>query len=127
MELDYKSELKKISDFAKKNNNNREWFRPSTGIHKIKILKIGREYSVTFRNQEIPKRLFVIECDGKKYNWGVTKSQSDLSLWGQLMVLGSVWGSLEGREITLIVKESGDERKRKDYTISEAIQYTAKG
>ena len=116
MEMDYASEFEKMQDKV-------DWFKPTTGMHKVKIVEIGKDYETEFTDRNTgevtkqQKKLFIIEHDGKAKNWGITKSLSKASLYGQLMLVGKEKGKLEGQTITVFVKNNG---VRNEYTIAEA-------
>jgi len=108
------SGLKKSEDFEKK-----EWFKPSEGINKIKLLsEMSEQYITLFKEKEIPKVRFDIEFGKKQYVWSVTVGQTENSLYGQLVKLGKKLGSLVNAEITLVVKGKD---KSTTYTILELL------
>jgi len=96
----------------------REWFKPKPGKHKITILSNGEEYTTTWEDKEIKKVRFDIENEGKKYSWGVSKGMTENSLYGQIALIGKASGNLEGKDITLVVKGTG---KEVSYTVLEAL------
>ena len=123
-ELNYQNELKSIAEeqtSQKKEKSDKEWLSLPVGSNKIKITKVGG----TFPDKKFggEKRLFEVEFNGIGYLWSVSIKKSLMSIYGQLMVLGTVWGNLEGKEITVMVKQASG---RKDYTIVEAMEYVAK-
>ena len=99
------------------------WWRPTAGAHKVKILTDGEFYTTEFQDRgEVEKIRFEIEVDVRgtkeKFVWGVTRGTTSSSLYGQMVLIGASRGSLKDAEITLIVKGEG---KNKDYLISEAV------
>lgn len=136
MAIDYQKEL---SSFVKqeKREDDREkvpWFSPPVGMHKVYIAQEGKEFETEYKGDVSLKHRFAIVVKDKAYNWGVTKAKkredgtfrqlSKSSLWGQLVILGSAWGTLEDKNITLMVKETDrkDGKKIKNYTVIEAVE-----
>ena len=95
-----------------------DWWQPTPGQHKIKILDDGEAYTANWEDKEIPKVRFQIEIDGKEYAWGVTKGQTEGSLYGQLCLVGAAWQTLKDKEINLVVKGV---KKDTSYTVLEAL------
>ena len=63
---------------------------------------------------------FKISVDGEQKLWTMTKAKTVNSLYGQIVLLGNYHGSLEGKEITLLVKFDRQNNKR-EYTVQEAL------
>lgn len=100
-----------------------QWLKLEEGNHKLVILadlsdlktetKMIRGEQKTLTQSEL-----MVEYQGQRFKWSVTKGISPTSLWGQLVRLGKAWESLVGKEIDVIVKGTG---KEKDYTITQAL------
>ena len=116
--IDWKKEAERLKD--PEDMEKLDWWQATPGKHKIKVLKEGGEYIARLEDKEIKKVRLEVEVNNKRFNWGITCGMTEQSLWGQLCLLGSNLGSLEGQEITLLVKGSG---KNRDYTIEEALPY----
>ncbi len=98
---------------------NLEWFNPSAGAHKVKILEEGNTYIVERENQiPLEKIRLVVKVNNKKLNWGINLGKTENSLYGQLCIIRGRFKTLIDREVTLLVKGEG---KQKDYTVLEAI------
>lgn len=126
MAIDWQHEAESL-----KTNNGQEdkpWFNPQPGSHKIKIVEEGNEFNTEFEGTKFVKIRLGIEVNGKQYNWSLTKGRLDSdgklirttenSLFGQIALIGKDKGTLQGQIINLIVKGSG---KQRDYTIQEAL------
>ena len=120
--MDWKKEKESL-----KQAQNRNWWKPTTGQHKIKILTDGEEYQYEFDDgiakKVIQKIRFEVEIAENKLDWGVSKGISESSLYGQLSLVGAERGTLIGTEITLVVKGSGMEIS---YTVLEALDLMTK-
>ncbi len=120
--INYEAEMDRLKQGG---GNGLQWFSPKIGSYKIKILEEGKEYTSEWKAsssneaKSIVKRRFTIEVNGEQFNWGVSIGSTPASLWGQLVVLGAYWHGLEGKEITLLVKEG---RSHREYVIVEAIE-----
>lgn len=121
MSINYENEVKDL-----RANEGRDFFRPEAGTFLIKVDEEPTFITKTFENritkkpeEQIQLRL-QIEINKKKYTWDISKSDkpTQLSLYGQLMLLGNNWNGLSGRTFTLLVKRSKD---RNDYSILEAV------
>jgi hypothetical protein len=106
----------------------RNYWKPTTGIHKVKILTEPESFEYVWEEEgkepkTIKKEGMKVEVKGKEYDWAVIKGITHNSLWGQLVLIAAAKGKLEGEEITLIVKGSG---KEVSYTIEEALPLMVK-
>lgn len=119
--INYMTECEKLESFE--GFERLDWFLANAGQYKVKIVSEGKPYKKTIKDEkgkdkELDKIRYEIEINGKKQNFGVTKAKTQNSLWGQLCLIGSQKGILEGVEFTLLVKGQG---MQKDYTIIEAL------
>jgi len=133
--MDLAEELKRMERKDTFTNGNEQdgkldWFEPRTGIYRIKILGVGQNYTVNISGKEVEKARFEVEVMNsktgvvKRYNWGVPKGYSQMSIWGQLLTLYKIWGDITNKQFTLIVKEIESKGGiRRDYTIVEVIEY----
>ena len=113
MGIDYKYEVQELQKFEA-----RDWFKPIAGQYNIKILEEPEKIEKDFEG-EIRKQLRLsIETQGNAYFWDFSVGMTTNSLYGQLMLLGASYGSLKGKQMTLVVKRARD---KNDYTILEAI------
>ncbi len=97
------------------------FWKPNSGTHKVKFLDNGTDTIYTNpKGNETPQKEFKIETDGEEKIWTVTKAKTVNSLWGQIVLVGRYHGTLENKEITLLVKYDEANNKR-EYTIQEAL------
>ena len=126
MPIDVQKELGAFATRTEKSNSDdkkkSDWFEPRVGMYSIRIMEDGMDYTQSTKYGDKEKHRFTILVEDKELNWGVTKAQKKTSLWGQLVLLAREWGTLEGKDITLIVKQEVDgNMRRRDFTITEAI------
>ena len=118
--IDYQAELKKMEA-----TSNTLYWKPSQGQHKLTLLSEPKETSYTDKegNKKDQWQFDVHVLTGpdaddkiKSRPWSIPKSQSLLSLRGQLVKIASKTGKLAGTTLTLIVQ---GERMQRRYTVIE--------
>jgi len=112
-EMNWKQEKEKLEAAEQK-----DWFKPTVGIHKLKFMSNGEPYAVMWEDKEIQRVRFDIEVEGKKLNFGVNKGKTESSLFGQICLVAANKDDITNQEITLIVK---GEKMQRSYTIQEAL------
>jgi NhaC family Na+:H+ antiporter len=90
--IDWTSEVEKLRVPGERNDL--KWFSPNPGQYKIEVVEEGGKYVTKGYNsdKDVHKMRFVIRVNGGEelFNWGVTLSGSYTSLWGQLVLIGSL-------------------------------------
>lgn len=103
---------------ALRKGETKDWWKPTPGQHKIRILSEGEEYVVQWEEKDIQKVRFDVEVAGKQLNWGVSKGLTENSLYGQIvLVMVGNQGKLPV-EVNVVVKGI---KKDTSYTILEAL------
>jgi len=107
----------------KQPNEDRNWWKPTIGTHKIKIVTEPEPFEFPWKEKDgeekiIKKEGMKIHINGEEYDWSVNQGITENSLWGQLLLVAAHNGFLKDQEITLIVKGSG---KETSYTVLEAL------
>ena len=97
------------------------FWKPETGSHKVHFLDNGNPTQYKDPQGRVTDQMnFKIKVDGEQKLWTMTKAKTVNSLYGQIVLLGKYHGSLEGKEITLLVKFDHLNNKR-EYTVEEAL------
>ena len=117
MELNYNEEVEKLGDKAR-GYEDKPWFDPKPGRHKVHIVEVGQEFETEFEGKRILKRYFGIEVNNEPMSWSVPKGKTPASLYGQLMVAGKRLAGLENKDLDLIVTTDG---KKRNYVVEQAI------
>lgn len=116
--MDYANEVKELEAYEPD-----EWFKPTKGNYKIRILNEGEFVPKDFGEGPVTQWNILVEVDGKPVHWSVTKGKTISSLYGQIFFLAAKNNNTaQGLEFDLIVKFDG---KKNDYTIPQAIQNDA--
>lgn len=115
--INYEEELKKLKE-------QQNYWKASEGKHKIKILTepVDDQYVKDDGKIDLQWRFDIELVESKdgvgKRTWKIPKSNTETSLRGQLLKLGSQRKKLNGEICTLGVQGSGKERR---YTILEVL------
>lgn len=113
--MDYASEVKELEAYEPD-----EWFKPTKGNYKIRILNEGEFVNKDFGEGLVTQWNLLIDVNGKQLHWSVTKGKTISSLYGQIFSLAAKNNNTaQGLVFDLIVKSDG---KKNDYTIPQAIQ-----
>lgn len=106
-----------------------DWIKLGVGVHKVTFLEeipqpIKQKKIIAGKEKEVEQCDVLVEYQGSRKKWGLTKGQSAKSVWGQLMILGKHYKSLVGKTVTVLVKSSKDKNgeDRKDYSIVECAE-----
>lgn len=106
-----------------------DWIKLGVGVHKVTFLEeipapVLQKKTIMGKEKEVEQCEVLVEYQGGRKKWSLTKGQSTKSVWGQLMVFGKHHKSLIGKTITVIVKSSKDKNgeDRKDYTVVECSE-----
>ncbi len=100
------------------------WWKPESGKHLVTLLNEGVKKPTVFKDkktgEEKPTNQVSFKISVKKeiWDWDITYAKTEQSLFGQMLLLARHWGSLTGKNITLIVKAS---KTKKEFTIEEAL------
>lgn len=119
--MDYKKEYATLKDYQTK-----DWFKPEKGTYQVKCLSepVPANFVDPVTGNKVDQIELLIEVDGQKKYWTVTKGLTLVSLYGQLVSLGARQGGLEGERFTVHVKFAGigkGGRPKHDYFIPEAV------
>jgi len=119
--MNYDEEYKR----AKKGSGT--FWKPNVGSYTVKILEEGTERTQEWEGKTIEKLGIPIDVDGDQYVWSVTKANSLISTYGQLMAVGKFKGKLKGETLTVVImKQKGrDGREFNKVTIVEAAKLIA--
>ena len=112
--MDFKQEREKLTTGF----DGKDWWKVTPGQFKVKFLDDGADYQSEFEGEKRDRVRFTIEIAGKEFIWGVTKGQTEGSLFGQLVLVGNNRGGLKGSVIDLLVKGAG---KATEYTVVDAL------
>ena len=97
------------------------FWKPETGSHEVQFLDNGNPSQYRDSQGRVTDQMnFKISVDGEQKLWTMTKAKTVNSLYGQIVLLGKYHGSLEGKQITLLVKYDRQNNKR-EYTVQEAL------
>lgn len=96
----------------------RNWWKAEPGQILIEFLSDGEEYETEWDGKILKKVRFDIKIGSEEYSWGVTKGETENSLYGQIALVGASTDKLKGIKITLVVKGTG---KETTYTVLEAL------
>ena len=116
-------------DYNKEKNNlktgfeTRNWWKPKAGQYKVKFLSEGEEYSYDFKEDDgkiktVHKVRYDIQVGDEEFAWGITKGETEGSLFGQLVLVGANRNGLKDSNIDLLVKGAG---KSTNYTVVDAL------
>jgi hypothetical protein len=114
--MDWNNEVKDLRD-----GEVSDYFKPSEGQHKIKILDDGVAHQFEWEGEVINKVNFKVEVNGKESVWSVPRGKTLSSLYGQLAQIGMDKGTLKGQTITLLVK---GQNKQRQYIVMESLELT---
>ena len=117
-ERNWNTEIKNLEQ-----SEQQEFWKPEEGEYSIKFLDDGTQRQFVWEEQEITKVDFKVEIDKKEYIWSVTKGRTTTSLYGQIALIGSEYGSLVGKTITLFVK---GKKMQRQYFVKEANEISRK-
>ena len=97
------------------------FWKPETGSHIVLFLDNGRPSQYRDAQGRVTDQVnFKIKVGGDEKVWTVTKARTVNSLFGQIALIGNYHGTMEGKEITLLVKFDQLNNKR-EYTVQEAL------
>jgi len=109
--LDYQTEAENLVEGS-------QWWNPPEGRSEVTFLNDGRETTSEMPDGDVVDQVvFEIDVDGEERLWSVTKAQSKVSLYGQLVQVGAAYEGLEGETIHLIRQGEGSDTT---YTVEEA-------
>lgn len=110
-----------------------DWIKLGVGVHKITFLEeipdpVKSKKTINGKEKEIEQCDVVVDYQGQRKKWSLTKGETTKSLWGQLMVLGKHHKSLMGKTISVAIKLAKDKtgEERKDYTVWEVAELLQK-
>ena len=122
----WKDEVAKL-----KERDDSQYWKPKPGQYQVKFFDEGVDGIFAWEGKDIPKVNFIVEvktlhASGKvntieKLSWNVTKGVTKNSLFGQISLVGKLYGKLSGNTVNLIVRGEG---KDTNYTILEAVPLT---
>jgi len=123
--MNYETEAEKVQQGG-------DWIKLGVGVHKITFLEeipepIKSKKVINGKEREVEQCDVIVDYNGQRKKWSLTKGETTKSLWGQLMVLGKHHKSLMGKTIDIVIKQAKDKsgEERKDYTViqcSELLQ-----
>ena len=105
-----------------------DWWKPKEGLHKVTFLEnindpTKRKILVEGKEKEIEQSDVLIEVQGKRWHWSITKANGKDSLWGQILYFGLSVKDIIGKTVTVIIQGSDKNRK---YIIQETLELKTK-
>lgn len=110
-----------------------DWIKLGVGVHKLTFLEdipdpIKSKKMINGKEKETEQCDVLVNYNGERKKWSLTKGTTTKSVWGQLMILGKHHKSLVGLTVDVLVKESKDKNgeDRKDYSIIQCAEILQK-
>jgi hypothetical protein len=123
----WKDEVNKL-----KERGDSTFWKPKPGQYQVKFFDEGVDGTFVWEGKTISTVNFGVEvktlhASGKvntieKLSWTVTRGVTKNSLFGQLSLVGKLYGKLSGNTLTVIVRGEG---KETNYTVLEAVPLTS--
>jgi len=123
-------------DYAKEAENVQkggDWIKLGVGVHKLTFLEeipdpVKSKRIINGKEKETEQSDVLVEYQGQRKKWSLTRGTTSKSLWGQLAILGKYWKTLTGHTVTVVIKEAKDKNgeERKDYTVLECSELLQK-
>ena len=110
-----------------------DWVKLGVGVHKLIPLEeipdpVKSKQVIRGVEKEVEQSTVLVDFQGSRKKWGLTKGTTGKSLWGQLMILGRHYKSLVGKPLTIVVKVSKDKNNedRTEYAVLECVELLQK-
>lgn len=110
-----------------------DWVKLGVGIHKLTFLEeipepVKTKKVINGKEKENEQCDVLVDYQGQRKKWSLTKGTTLKSLWGQLMVFGKYHKSLVGKTVDVVIKQAKDKNgeERKDYTVLQVAELLQK-
>jgi hypothetical protein len=110
-----------------------DWIKLGVGVHKLTFLEeipdpVKTKRTINGQEKEIEQCDVLVDYQGQRKKWSLTKGSTAKSVWGQLMILGKHHKTLTGVAIDVIIKTAKDKNgeDKKDYTVLQCAELLQK-